>query len=195
MAITKVSAGLLMYRFNHGELQMLLVHPGGPFFQKKDAGAWSIPKGEVGPEEELLETAKREFHEEIGAVTAGPLIALTPIKQKGGKTVHAWAFAGDCDATAIVCNTCSIEWPPHSGRQLVFPEIDRAEFFNVSVAKQKINPAQVPFIDELEKSIHLRPEGLGAATPTLRRSHAEAQPPLTVPTGLPTCVHPNAPNP
>lgn len=150
-----------MYRFHHGELQILLAHPGGPFFQKKDAGAWTIPKGEVGPNEDLLETAQREFHEEIGSVPTAPFVALTPIKQKGGKTVHAWAFEGDCDTASIVSNTCSIEWPPRSGRRIEIPEIDRAEFFNVSIAKQKINAAQIALIEELERSFQQATEQPG----------------------------------
>lgn len=150
MTKSRVSAGLLMYRRENGILQLLLAHPGGPFFQKKDLGAWSIPKGEVEADEDLLLAAQREFVEETGVTPVGPFIPLTPVKQKGGKTVHAWAFEGDCDPTAIVCNTFLMEWPPRSGRQAEFVEIDRAEFFDLAHAEQKINPAQVGLLQELE---------------------------------------------
>jgi len=130
---------------------VLLAHPGGPFFKNKDEGAWSIPKGEVEPGEDLLETAKREFEEETGITPKGPFIALTPITQKGGKIVHAWAFEDDCDPSAIVSNTFTIEWPPKSGQQMEFPEIDRADFFDVAAAKRKVKAAQVALIEELER--------------------------------------------
>ncbi|MBI2480281.1 MAG: NUDIX domain-containing protein [Planctomycetia bacterium] len=150
--MSRGSAGLLMYRIDDGNLQVLLAHPGGPFFQNKDEGRWSIPKGEPDDEEEdLLEAARREFEEETGVKPSGPFVALTPVKQKGGKVVHAWAFAGDCDLSAIVSNTFTMEWPPKSGQQNEFPEIDRAEFFDVATAKRKINAAQVGLVDELEK--------------------------------------------
>ena len=145
----RVSAGLLMYRFREKEVQVLLAHPGGPFFASKDEGSWTIPKGEIEPGEELLEAAKREFQEETGVTPTGRFIALIPIKQKGGKIVHAWAFEGDCDPTAIVSNTFTMEWPPKSGRQMAFPEMDRADFFDVAAAKAKIKAAQRPLIDEL----------------------------------------------
>jgi predicted NUDIX family NTP pyrophosphohydrolase len=151
--MTRTSAGILMYRNHEGALQVLLVHPGGPFFKNKDEGAWSIPKGEVLPDEGLLETAKREFQEELGAMPAGRFIALTPVKQKGGKIVHAWAMEGDCDTSKIVSNTVTIEWPPKSGRQIEFPEVDRAEFFDIAVANNKINPAQVAFLEQLQAII------------------------------------------
>lgn len=147
----RVSAGLLMYRVQHAKLQVLLVHPGGPFFKNKDDGAWSIPKGEVEPGDDPLATATREFEEEIGIAPAGPFIALAPVKQRGGKVVHAWAFEGDCAPSTIVSNTFSMEWPPRSGKQMEFPEIDRADFFDVPTAKQKINQAQVALIDELAR--------------------------------------------
>jgi len=152
--MSRVSAGLLMYRRDNGTLQILLAHPGGPFFRNKDDGAWSIPKGEIESGEDLLETAKREFREEIGVTPTGPFIALTTVKQRGGKIVHAWAFEGDCDPTAIVSNTFNMEWPPRSGKQMDFPEIDRAEFFDVSTARQKINAGQVALIDELERIVN-----------------------------------------
>lgn len=133
----RVSAGLLMYRIQDGKLQVLLADPGGPLFQNKDDGAWTIPKGEIEPGEDLLKAAKREFEEETGVTPTGPFTALTPIKQKGGKIVHAWAFQGDCDPGAIVSNTFSIAWPPRSGRLMEFPEIDRADFFDVAAAGRK----------------------------------------------------------
>lgn len=151
--MSRVSAGLLMYRQHEGQWQVLLAHPGGPFFRTKDDGAWTIPKGEIASDEELLAAAQREFAEETGITPTGPFLALTPVKQKGGKTIHAWAFAGDCDADAIVSNTFTIDWPPHSGRQREFPEIDRAEFFDMDTAKQKINAGQIPLIDELAEIV------------------------------------------
>jgi predicted NUDIX family NTP pyrophosphohydrolase len=147
----RVSAGLLMYRIRDGELQVLLAHPGGPFFRNKDEGAWTIPKGEIEPGEDLLEAAKREFEEETGVAPTGPFTELTPIKQKGGKIVHAWAFAGDCDPSAIVSNTFSTEWPPKSGQLMEFPEIDRADFFPVATAKRKIKAGQDALIAELDR--------------------------------------------
>lgn len=146
----RVSAGLLMYRIQDGTLQVLLAHPGGPLFKNKDVGDWTIPKGEPEPEEDLLAAAKREFEEETGVTPTGPFIALTPIQQKGGKIVHAWAFKGDCDPGAIFSNNFTMEWPPRSGRHLEFPEIDRAEFFDVAAAGRKIKAAQMPLINELE---------------------------------------------
>ncbi|MGE5608272.1 MAG: NUDIX domain-containing protein [Bacillota bacterium] len=145
----KISAGLLMYRIRQQTPQVLLVHPGGPFWRHKDESAWSIPKGQVESGEDLLATAEREFQEELGLKPTGPFIELHPIKQKGGKTVHAWAFLGDCDPTAIHCNLTRMEWPAKSGRLVEFPEVDRAEFFDPQTAKRKINPAQAAFIDEL----------------------------------------------
>ncbi|MDB5385340.1 MAG: hypothetical protein JWM11_986 [Planctomycetaceae bacterium] len=149
----KISAGLLMYRRPAGQLQVLLVHPGGPFFKNKDDGAWSIPKGEVEPNEDLLETAKREFKEELGITPSGSFIELTPVKQQGGKIVHAWAFQGECNPSSIVSNSFTMEWPPKSGRQMQFPEIDRADFFDTVVARRKINSAQIAFIEELERIV------------------------------------------
>lgn len=151
--MSRVSAGLLMYRHREGQWQVLLVHPGGPFFQKKDDGAWTIPKGEIASDEEPLDAAQREFAEETGVTPTGLFLALMPVKQKGGKTIHAWALEGDCDPHAIVSNTFTMEWPPNSGRQREFPEIDRAEFFDLDTAKRKINAGQVPLIDELEKIV------------------------------------------
>ncbi len=147
----RVSAGLLMYRIQDGKLQVLLAHPGGPLFKNKDDGAWTIPKGEIESDEDLLEAAKREFEEETGVMPTGPFIALTPIKQKGGKIVHAWAFKGDCDPGAIVSNKFTMEWPPKSGRQMEFPEIDRADFFDVAAAGRKIKAAQMALVEECEQ--------------------------------------------
>jgi predicted NUDIX family NTP pyrophosphohydrolase len=152
--MSKISAGLLMYRFREGALQVLLVHPGGPFFRNKDAGAWSIPKGEAAPGEDLLAAAKREFQEETGLSPRGSFVALSPVRQKGGKTVHAWAFDGDLDPAAIRSNTFRLEWPPRSGQQVEFPEIDRAEFFDLETARIKINAAQAALVDELASRVH-----------------------------------------
>lgn len=148
----RVSAGLLMYRIQDGKLQVLLAHPGGPLFRNKDEGAWTIPKGEIEPGEDLLEAAKREFEEETGITPTGPFLALTPIKQKGGKIVYAWAFKGDCDPAEIASNTFTMEWPPHSGRRMEFPEIDRAHFFDMDLASRKIKAAQMALVEELQSS-------------------------------------------
>lgn len=145
----KLSAGILMYRIKAGAVEVLLAHPGGPLFQDKDDGAWTIPKGEPEAGEELLAAARREFSEEIGFDPNGPFIALAPIQQKGGKIVHAWACEGDCDPSCIRSNSFSIEWPPKSGRRQTFPEVDRAEFFSLGEAKKRINPRQIPFLEEL----------------------------------------------
>jgi predicted NUDIX family NTP pyrophosphohydrolase len=153
----RVSAGLLLYRISRGSVEVLLAHPGGPFFRNKDEGAWSIPKGEVAPDEDALAAARREFAEETGLEPPGPFVPLTPVKQPGGKTVHAWACAGDCDPAALVSNTFTIEWPPRSGRQQEFPEIDRCEFFALNTARQKINPAQARLIDELAETLERKP--------------------------------------
>ena len=147
--MTRISAGLLMYRHRHGSLEVLLAHPGGPLFAKKDDGHWTIPKGEPDGEEDLLATAKREFLEETGFEPGGPFVPLKPIKQKGGKIVHAWAFEGDCDPACMKSNTFVMEWPLHSGRQAEFPEMDRVQFFPVDEAKRKIKDTQGPLIDEL----------------------------------------------
>ena len=147
--MAKQSAGILLYRIVDGQLQVFLVHPGGPFFKNKDDGSWSIPKGEFADDENSLDAAKREFLEETGQNINGNFIELTPILQKGGKTVHAWAIEGDIDHETIVSNTFEIEWPPRSGERQSFPEIDRAGWFDVEIAKTKINSAQAAFIDHL----------------------------------------------
>jgi predicted NUDIX family NTP pyrophosphohydrolase len=140
-----------MFRRREGKLEVLLAHPGGPYWRGKDDGAWTIPKGEVGPGEELLAAAKREFEEETGVKPVGEFIPLTAVKQKAGKTVHAWAFEGDCDPAALVSNSYKVEWPPKSGAWVSFPEIDRAAFFEPGAARVKINAAQAGFIVELEE--------------------------------------------
>lgn len=145
-----MSAGLLLYRRVQAGLEVLLVHPGGPFWADKDEGAWSIPKGEYGPDEAPLDAAKREFQEEIGFTPTGTFIPLSPCKQAGGKIVTAWALEGDCDAEAITCNTFAMEWPPRSGRFKRFPEVDRAQWFDLDTASRKINKRQVGFLIELE---------------------------------------------
>ncbi len=145
----KKSAGLLMYLRHNGVLQVFLAHPGGPFWAKKDLGAWSIPKGEYSPEEDPLSAAKREFEEETGLKAYGPFAPLTSIKQPSGKIIQAWAFESDCDPKSIKSNTFSMEWPPRSGKVQEFPEIDRGEWFDIEKAKQKIQPGQVGFLVEL----------------------------------------------
>ena len=141
-----------MYRRTSAGLEVLLVHPGGPYFASKDAGAWTLPKGEPAEGEDPLAAARREFHEETG-VDVPPGATLHPLgqgKQKGGKIVQAWAFEGDCDPGKCVSNTFRLEYPPRSGRFQQFPEVDRAEFFSLTEAKAKINPAQVELLDRLE---------------------------------------------
>lgn len=149
--MAKQSAGVLLYRFRQAAPEVFLVHPGGPFWVKKDAGAWSIPKGEAEPGEDLLARAQREFTEETGFAIFGDFRPLAPIRQSGGKIVHAWAVEGDCDAAAIRSNTFDLEWPPRSGRIQAFPEVDRAGWFALAVAREKINPAQRRLLDELER--------------------------------------------
>jgi predicted NUDIX family NTP pyrophosphohydrolase len=149
--MAKQSAGLLLYRVRQAAPEVFLVHPGGPFWVKKDTGAWSIPKGEAEPDEDLLARARREFTEETGFAVDGEFRPLAPIRQSGGKIVHAWAVEGDCDAAAIKSNTFDLEWPPRSGRVQAFPEVDRAQWFALAAAREKINRAQLGLIDELER--------------------------------------------
>lgn len=151
--MAKQSAGILLYRKTEGKLQVFLVHPGGPFFKNKDDGGWSIPKGEFLDDEDPLKAAKREFEEETGQGIIGKFIHLNPIIQKGGKKVHAWAVEGDINHLSVKSNHFEMEWPPRSGRQQSFPEVDRAEWFDVDIAKVKINPAQVEFIEELVEKL------------------------------------------
>jgi predicted NUDIX family NTP pyrophosphohydrolase len=145
----KESAGILLYRRVHGRLEVLLVHPGGPFWQKKDLGAWTIPKGEIAPGEDPLACARREMQEETGFVCAGDATPLPPIRQKGGKLVRAWAVEGDFDPATLASNTFTMEWPPKSGRQQAFPEVDRAEWMPLGAARARINEAQVALLDAL----------------------------------------------
>jgi predicted NUDIX family NTP pyrophosphohydrolase len=150
---SKQSAGILLYRRKTGILEVFLAHPGGPFWKKKDAGSWTIPKGEFLNAEPALDAAIREFREETGFTLKGPFTPLSPIRQKGGKRVYAWATAGDLDPAAIVSNTFEIEWPRNSGAMRTFPEIDRAAWFTLPAARTMINPAQTGFLDELEETI------------------------------------------
>ena len=154
--MAKQSAGLLMYRLRDGKCEVLLVHPGGPFWAKKDLGAWSIPKGEYEAEEGPFEVAKREFQEETGFTAEGDFIPLKQRKQAGGKLVSAWAIEGDCDASAIVSNTFTMEWPPRSGQRREFPEVDRAGWFPLDVAKEKILTGQTGFLEELDEILHVK---------------------------------------
>ncbi len=147
--MNKQSAGILAYRGGKKNLEVLLVHPGGPFFVNKDAGVWSIPKGEFTDDEDGLTAARREFEEELGVAVDGDFWPLGAIKQKGGKTVYAWAVAASLDVSTIRSNTFEMEWPPRSGRMREFPEVDRAEWFAPAQAREKINPAQVALIEEL----------------------------------------------
>ncbi|SMF29128.1 Predicted NTP pyrophosphohydrolase, NUDIX family [Tistlia consotensis] len=152
--MAKESAGLLLYRRRGAATEVFLVHPGGPFWAKRDAGAWSIPKGEPAPGEEPLAAARREVAEETGLAVEGPFRPLEPCRQKGGKLVQAWAVeAGglEWDPAASRANTVEIEWPPRSGRTLAVPEVDRAEWLGLAVARTKINPAQAVFLDQLER--------------------------------------------
>jgi predicted NUDIX family NTP pyrophosphohydrolase len=144
---------LLLYRERDGKLEVLLVHPGGPFWQKRDEGAWSIPKGEVADNEDGMAVARREFQEELGTpAPEGAAIPLGDVRQAGGKVVQAWAMPGDLDVTRIVSNSFEIEWPPRSGKLQQFPEVDRAGWFGLETARRKLIPAQRLFIDRLEAS-------------------------------------------
>jgi predicted NUDIX family NTP pyrophosphohydrolase len=149
--VAKTSAGILLHRSRNGEREVLLVHPGGPFWARKDAGAWSIPKGEYADGEDPRACALREFEEELGsALPAGTeLTDLGTVRQSGGKVITAYAAAGDLDAGSITSNTFTIEWPPKSGRTQEFPEVDRAEWFGLDEAREKINPAQAALLDRL----------------------------------------------
>jgi predicted NUDIX family NTP pyrophosphohydrolase len=138
----KQSAGLLVYRLRNEALEVFLVHPGGPFWAKKDAGAWSIPKGEFAPDEDALAAAQREFTEETGVVLNGPFAALGTVRQAGGKTIYAFVTEADIDPEKIVSNTFRMEWPPRSGRFAAFPEVDRAAWFSLEAAAEKINSSQ-----------------------------------------------------
>jgi predicted NUDIX family NTP pyrophosphohydrolase len=151
--MSKKSAGLLLFRRKDNGIEVLLAHPGGPFWVKKDEGAWSIPKGEFADGEEPLAAAKREFEEEMGVPAEGEVIPLEPLKQPGGKVVYAWALSQDFDPAALNSNMFSMEWPPKSGKQQQFPEVDRAAWFDMASARRKILPGQAPFLDRLIKKI------------------------------------------
>ena len=144
-----VSAGLLLFRRPGGRLELFLAHPGGPFWRGRDVGAWTIPKGLVVPGEELLAAARREFEEETGIVPQQPFIPLGSVRQKAGKIIHAWAWEGDADPSAIVSNTTRYEWPRGSGRWETFPEVDRCAWFEPDAARARLNPAQAELIDRL----------------------------------------------
>lgn len=150
------SAGLLMYRMRDGLLEVLIVHPGGPYWVKKDAGSWFVPKGEIEAGEDELAAAQREFEEETAVVPCGPFLELGEVTQKSGKRVRAWAFAGDGDPAAIVSNTFQMEWPPRSGRMQSFPEIDRAVFADMATAREKLNPAEYAFVERLQELLKIR---------------------------------------
>jgi len=153
----KKSAGLLLFRKRSGALEVLLAHPGGPFWNKKDAGAWTIPKGEFDGNEDALSAAKREFEEETGAAApTGHFIALDPLRQPTGKIIHAWAIESDFDPAALHSNTFEMEWPPKSGHRGAFPEVDRAEWFTVETAAGKILDGQRPFLEQLQQKLGVR---------------------------------------
>ena len=159
MRAQQISGGLVLYRLvdPDARLEVLLAHPGGPWFAARDAGHWTIPKGEPEADEPIVDAARREFSEETGLPLADvPLMALGSIVQKGGKVVHAWAIAGDADPGAARSNTVDIEWPPGSGRIETIPEIDRVAWFDLDEARRRINPAQIPLLDRLEAALELR---------------------------------------
>jgi len=153
MTRARTSAGVLAYRVRDGVLEVLLVHPGGPFWTNKDAGAWSIPKGEIDADEDALAAAKREFEEETGTAIDGAFVALPPCKLRGGKTVHAWAVEADLDVAQLRSNTFEIAWPPRSGRTTSFPEVDRYGYFAPDEAAVKINEGQRPLLDALADAV------------------------------------------
>jgi predicted NUDIX family NTP pyrophosphohydrolase len=155
----KISAGILLFRVRDHAVEVFLVHPGGPYWARKDDGAWSIPKGEAAEDADLLVTAYTEFHEETGSPLQGEPVPLTPLKQPGGKVVHAWAVQGDIDAASIRSNTFAIEWPPRSGKMREFPEVDRGEWFDLATARQKLLAGQLGFLDHLLAHLQTRPTG------------------------------------
>ena len=152
--MAKRSAGILLYRRRGPEIELLLVHPGGPFWAKKDLGAWSIPKGEYAPQEDAFAVARRELEEETGAAVAGDVLPLGDVVQRGGKIVSAWALEGDFDPATLRSNLFEMEWPPRSGRRQSFPEVDRAQWFSPDEAAQKILPAQGAFITRLLQALN-----------------------------------------
>jgi predicted NUDIX family NTP pyrophosphohydrolase len=153
----KISAGILLYRVRDHAVEVFLVHPGGPYWARKDDGAWSIPKGETEDGADLLATAYAEFHEETGSPLQGQPVPLAPLKQPGGKVVHAWAVQGDIDATSIRSNTFAIEWPPRSGKTREFPEVDRGGWFDLPTARLKLLAGQRGFLDQLQAHLLQKP--------------------------------------
>jgi predicted NUDIX family NTP pyrophosphohydrolase len=155
-AMAQKSAGILLFRLRNKTLEFLLVHPGGPYWVNKDLGAWSIPKGEFEALEEPLQAALREVYEELGICVSGDFIPLTPLKQKSGKAIYAWALEYEIDPAAIRSNTVELNWPSGSGSKIQFPEVDKAAWFTIDEARQKINPGQFGFIKELTEKIRAR---------------------------------------
>ena len=149
----KESAGLVLFRRGNGSVEVLLAHPGGPFWKDRDAGAWTIPKGGIHVGEDPLQTAIREFTEETGFTPTGPFVPLGSVIQRSGKIVYAWAFEGDCDPSQLTSVTTTTEWPPRSGRQIEIPEIDRGRFFPLEAARRAINVAQIELLDRLVKAL------------------------------------------
>ena len=149
------SAGLMMYRRGLQAVEVFLVHPGGPFFAKKDFGVWTIPKGEYLNGEQPLRAARREFQEETGFPSPEIFVDLGWIKQAGGKVVFAWAFEGDCDPSKLISNYCEVEWPPRSGRLIEIPEVDRGAWFSIAEARERIKPTQIPLLDRLLATLNL----------------------------------------
>jgi predicted NUDIX family NTP pyrophosphohydrolase len=154
--VAKQSAGLLLFHRKGGRLEVFLVHPGGPIWARRDAHAWSIPKGEFGPDEDALTAAKREFYEETGFQIEGVFLQLPPLKQPGGKIVHAFAVEADCDPAAIRSNSFTMEWPPKSGKLREFPEVDRAAWFDIETARAKLHRGQVALLDALQERLRER---------------------------------------
>jgi len=154
-----VSAGILLYRLVPAGLEVLLAHPGGPYYEEQDAGVWGLPKGLADPGEDLLAAARREFAEETSVVPAGPFLPLGLVTLRSGKVVHAWACQGEADPASMVSNTFSMEWPPHSGSRQSFPEVDRCAWFDLPEARRRINPAQVALLDRLAAALAVRQLG------------------------------------
>jgi predicted NUDIX family NTP pyrophosphohydrolase len=157
--LAKRSAGLLLYRRRDGAIEVFLAHPGGPFWVKKDVGAWTIPKGEYEPEEEPLDAARREFEEETGFKVDGDFLDLGTVTQGSGKIVSAWAVEGDCDPAKLVSNLCQVEWPPRSRKMIEIPEVDRGAWYSMDEAKEKIFSSQAPFLDRLMEKLKDRDKG------------------------------------
>jgi predicted NUDIX family NTP pyrophosphohydrolase len=152
-----VSAGLLVYRRRDGAVEVLLVHPGGPFWRARDDGAWSVPKGEAREGEDLLAAARREMREETGFAPEGAFVRLAPVRQPGGKAVHAWAVEADWDPSGLASDTFALQWPPHSGRVQRFPEVDRAGWFELGEARRKILRGQLGLLEQLERALRAVP--------------------------------------